>query len=235
MRQPQGSVPAHMARSTPLGGSQGSLQLLIGVPDRPAQPVSPPSNFAQGRRPGSPHAPPADRADRPGRPTDLQGDWRPEHLFTLGHARATYAHYQQLIAECDQEIEASIRSFSPLDEPPNETEDAAEPAADVTPPSDESDAEPFNMQEHLSSLFGTDLTLIPGIGVSTALVLFTKLGLDLARFPTAAQFSSWLNLCPHNKITGGKIISSHTGPGGGATVPRVHRHGISAGGKIDPS
>ena len=69
------------------------------------------------------------------------------------------------------------------------------------------------MQEHLSSLFGTDLTLIPGIGVSTALVLFTELGPDLARFPTVAQFSSWLNLCPHNKITGGKIISSHTGPG----------------------
>ena len=158
----------------------------------------------------------ADRRIRASRATliaALEGDWRPEHLFTLGHARATYAHYQQLIAECDQEIEASIRSFSPPDEPPNETEDAAEPAADVTPPSDESDAEPFNMQEHLSNLFGTDLTLIPGIGVSTALVLFTELGPDLARFPTAAQFSSWLNLCPHNKITGGKIISSHTGPG----------------------
>ena len=69
------------------------------------------------------------------------------------------------------------------------------------------------MQEHLSSLHGADLTLIPGICVSTALVLFTELRPDLARFPTAAQFSSWLNLCHHNKITGGKIISSHTGPG----------------------
>ena len=65
----------------------------------------------------------------------------------------------------------------------------------------------------LHSLFGTDLTLIPGIGESTALVLFAELGPDLSRFPTAAQFASWLNLCPHNQITGGKIISSHTGPG----------------------
>ena len=47
----------------------------------------------------------------------------------------------------------------------------------------------------------------------TALVLFAELGPDLSRFPTAAQFASWLNLCPHNQITGGKIISSHTGPG----------------------
>ena len=34
----------------------------------------------------------------------------------------------------------------------------------------------------------------------------------MSRFPDAAHFASWLNLCPQNKITGGKIISSKTGP-----------------------
>ena len=69
------------------------------------------------------------------------------------------------------------------------------------------------MPAHLTRLFGTDLTLIPGIGPTTALVLFSELGPDLSRFPTASQFASWLNLCPQTKITGGKVISSHTGPG----------------------
>ena len=69
------------------------------------------------------------------------------------------------------------------------------------------------MQAHLTRLFGTDLTLIPGIGSATALVLFSELGSDLARFPTASQFASWLNLCPQNKITGGRVTRSHTGPG----------------------
>ena len=55
--------------------------------------------------------------------------------------------------------------------------------------------------------------LIPGIGESTALTLFAEVGADLSRFPDAAHFASWLNLCPNNKITGGKIISSKTGPG----------------------
>ena len=144
----------------------------------------------------------------------LEGDWRSEHLFTLRHARATYAHYQQLIAECNLEIEARIRSFESTNEPPSAAaEDPAEETADTPPTPTESPAKPFNLKAHLTRLFGTDLTLIPGIGESTALVLFTELGPDLSRFPTAAQFSSWLNLCPHNKITGGRIISSHTGPG----------------------
>ena len=145
----------------------------------------------------------------------LQGDWRAEHLLALRHARATYAHYQQLVAECDQEIEAGIRAFEATSKPPGEVADDRQDegtGAEPEPPT-KSPAKRFDLRRHLTQLFGTDLTLIPGIGESTALVLFAELGPDLSRFPTAAQFASWLNLCPHNQITGGKIISSHTGPG----------------------
>ena len=77
----------------------------------------------------------------------LEGDWRSEHLFTLRHARATYAHYQQLIAECDQEIEARIRSFESTNEPPSApaedpAEDLAEETADAPPTPTESPAKP---------------------------------------------------------------------------------------------
>ena len=146
----------------------------------------------------------------------LQGDWRPEHLFTLRQARQTYAHYQQLISECDQEITGRIRAFEDTHQPPTATttehpqESAvASPKATPKPPATKG----FELGAHLTRLFGTDLTLIPGIGVNTALLLFSELGPDLSRFPSAAQFASWLNLSPQNKITGGKIISSQTGPG----------------------
>ena len=145
----------------------------------------------------------------------LEGDWRSEHLFTLRHARRTYAHYQQLISECDQEIEAHIRAFEQTQEPPAvSAPDQPPPGASEAYP--QPPAEPgqrCNMQAHLTRLFGTDLTLIPGIGDATALVLFSELGSDLSRFPSASQFASWLNLCPQNKITGGRVISSKTGPG----------------------
>ena len=100
----------------------------------------------------------------------LQGDWRAEHLLALRHARATYAHYQQLIAECDQEIEAGIRAFEATSKPPGEVADDRQDegtGAEPEPPT-KSPAKRFDLRRHLTQLFGTDLTLIPGIGESTA-------------------------------------------------------------------
>ena len=146
----------------------------------------------------------------------LQGDWRPEHLFTLQQARQTYAHYQQLLDRCDQQIQAAIRALQPAPEAPSNAagsgSDGAAPCEGEEPSPSTPEPEPFVLSLHLTQLFGTDLTLIPGIGESTALALFAEIGADLSRFPDAAHFASWLNLCPHNKITGGKIISSKTGP-----------------------
>ena len=51
----------------------------------------------------------------------LQGDWRPEHLFTLQQARLTYAHYQQLIDMCDQQVQAAIRALEPASQTPPDT------------------------------------------------------------------------------------------------------------------
>ena len=42
-------------------------------------------------------------------------------------------------------------------------------------------------------------------------------------FLDANHFASWLNLCPYNKITGGKIISSHTGPGANRATQALRR------------
>jgi transposase len=40
-----------------------------------------------------------------------------------------------------------------------------------------------------------------------------KSGRIFPPFKNARFFCSWLGLCPHNKISGGKILSSHTLPG----------------------
>ena len=150
----------------------------------------------------------------------LQGDWRPEHLFTLEQARETYAHYQQLIDTCDEQIKTVICALETVPKTPPDAASAGGDSTDETTSEGEAPRSPstpeterFVLSRHLTRLFGTDLTLIPGIGESTALTLFAEIGADLSRFPDAAHFASWLNLCPLNKITGGKIISSKTGPG----------------------
>ena len=137
----------------------------------------------------------------------LQGDWRPEHLFALRQALATWRHYQHLVVECDAEIERVLATL----------ESQVNVAENPPPPSTLKHKKParnepqFDARTELYRLCGVELTQVPGIQVNTALVLFGEVGPDFVRrFPTAKCFASWLGLCPDNRITGGKIISVKT-------------------------
>lgn len=62
----------------------------------------------------------------------------------------------------------------------------------------------LNMRTEAYKLFGADLTQIPGLRMLT-FMLFSEVGRDMSRWPTAAHFVSWLGLCPYNDISGGKV------------------------------
>lgn len=162
----------------------------------------------QGERDGQKLAALKDHRIKASRDTiarSLQGDWRPEHLFVLQQALDTWKHYQQLIAQCDQQIERDLAAF--------ESRPAAHPlpAPTTTHRKAQRNEPKFDARAQLHRLCGVDLTQVPGVQVNTALVLFTELGPDfVSRFPTAKCFASWLGLCPDNRITGGKIISVKT-------------------------
>jgi transposase len=130
----------------------------------------------------------------------LEGDYRAEHLFTLRQSLESYRHYQKLIAECDRQIRKA------LDELEGRA-DGQEP-----PPSRKKmrtrDDEELRREFH--RIFGVDLTAIPGINIGTVEVLAGEVGPDLSRFRSAGAFASWLGLCPDNRITGGKVLSSKT-------------------------
>ena len=57
---------------------------------------------------------------------------------------------------------------------------------------------------------GVDLTRIDGVDTYTALKVISEVGTDMTKWPSAKHFASWLGLSPHNRITGGKVISSKT-------------------------
>ena len=59
---------------------------------------------------------------------------------------------------------------------------------------------------------GVDFTQIEGFDALTVQTVLSEIGLDPSRFPTCKRFTSWLCLCPDNRITGGKIKSSKTRP-----------------------
>lgn len=141
----------------------------------------------------------------------LQGDYRDEHLFTLKQALQSYRHYRQMILECDSEIEKHIRDF----ESRIDLEQNPPPPSRSTNKTPRGNEPNFDFRSHLYRILGTDITQIDGISVLTAHVIFSEIGPDVSKFPSANHFCSWLGLCPNNKISGGRILSSKTRPGSG--------------------
>ena len=134
----------------------------------------------------------------------LIGNYQAEHLFALTQALALYDFYQQRIAECDVQIERVLLVLSadkdaPADPLPKTRNRTAQPNAIA-----------FDTRPLLYQLTGVDLTQIHGIGPYLALRLVSECGTDLSKWPTAKHFTSWLTLAPGCKISGGKVLSSHT-------------------------
>jgi transposase len=135
----------------------------------------------------------------------LVGNYRSEHLFTLKQSLQAYRNYQQLLADCDQEIERLTQKLEgkidPEQKPPS-----------FGPGTQKRSKNQFqlDMRSELYRIFGADLTAIPGISALTAHTLLAEIGPDLSRFANVAAFASWLTLCPANKKSGGKVLSSKT-------------------------
>jgi transposase len=148
----------------------------------------------------------------------LTGHYRAEHVFGLQQNLELFDAYQQQLAACDQAIERHLthiaaRVEAPTTPLPPARRDGArrgnEPATDLRP--------------LLHRLTGTDLSQLDAIRPYTALRLISEIGTDMTRWPTEKHFTSWLTLAPHNKISGGRRLSSRTEPSANraATILRM--------------
>ena len=131
----------------------------------------------------------------------LEGDWRQEHLFSLRQEYELYQIFRDKIAECDQQIEACLRSFeSRLD--PDQTPLPTYKHGNRKPQGNQPS---LDLRTPLYRMIGVDLTAIDGFDVLTVQTIISEVGLDANRWPTEKHFSSWLALCPNNKVTGGRV------------------------------
>jgi transposase len=136
----------------------------------------------------------------------LQGNYKPEHVFTLKQALEIYDFYQKQIRDCDVETEKLYAAFEP------KVDLAEKPLLPRkrqrrSPKGNEPD---FDLRTHLYQMTGVDLTQIEGINALTVQKVISEIGLDMSRWPTEKHFTSWLSVCPQNDKTGGKIIKSGT-------------------------
>ena len=134
------------------------------------------------------------------------------HLFALEQAYDAYEFFHQQIIKCEKAIETALQSLQVKDNPPSKTPPVLHlkdtrrkhlvigPLIFLTP------------QISIKKITVTDLTQIPGIDGNTAMKILSEIGTDMSKWPNAKAFTSWLGLCPGNKISGGKILSSKTKP-----------------------
>jgi transposase len=137
----------------------------------------------------------------------LQGNYKREHLFVLTQALAAYDLHQSLLKECDERIEQKLATLADRSDPPDE------PCPLRRHGSPHGNQPRFEIQSPLHRVCGSvDLTQIPGIAPATALNVVAEIGTDMSRWPTEKHFTSWLNLAPGTKITGGKRLTGRRGP-----------------------
>lgn len=139
----------------------------------------------------------------------LEGNYREEYLFELQQSYDSYNHFQHQIAKCDEKINLLLQRCVEIKEINSSTKN---PTQNYKPPKNikYKNCPPTQMAEHVHRLCNIELLNIPGVNTGTILTLISEVGLDLSKFKTAKHFTSWLGLAPNNKITGGKVISSHT-------------------------
>jgi transposase len=130
----------------------------------------------------------------------LQGNWRAEHLFALKQSLDAFDFVGTQLAECDREIERQLQCLQTHEGEPAKGKQRGRSR----------NAPKFDLRAQLFKMCGVDLTRIDGIDVTTALAVVSETGADMSRFRTVRHFTSWMNLCPGTKISGGKVLSSKT-------------------------
>lgn len=130
----------------------------------------------------------------------LRGHWKSEHLFTLRQSLEAWRYHHKLALECELEIQKLCADID------DKGDDQVPPAAKRGKQPDE------QTRALLYKKFGVDLTAIDGVNLRTGFVVLSEVGADLERFQSAHHFCSWLGLCPNNKVSGGRPLSSCTRP-----------------------
>lgn len=128
----------------------------------------------------------------------LEGHYKREHLFELKQALELYDFYDHQLRDCDAELESLYHQFKPPNNP------GTDPPSPRTTKRRKNQAN-FDLSAALFRMTGVDLTQIDGLDALTVQKVLCEIGTDMSKWPSVKHFTSWLHLCPNNKITGGKV------------------------------
>jgi transposase len=137
----------------------------------------------------------------------LTGNYQEEHLFSLKQALALYDFSNKQLEECDEHIQQELERFPDVvnTPPPENHKDKKKHPQFAQIKKPKKNELNFDVRAILWRKAGIDLTALPGIADSTALLIYSELGgTDVSAWNSEKAFSSWLKLSPGNNVSGGK-------------------------------
>jgi len=136
----------------------------------------------------------------------LTGYYKEDQLYLLKINWQSFCFFDKQITDIDRQITKTLKRF-PLKK--TSTERRADNGKSESKGKNDIRTKD-NLEDKLYQILGADLSRLPGIRSLATLQIISEVGTDMSKFPTANHFASYLGFAPHNKITGGRIISSRT-------------------------
>ncbi len=137
----------------------------------------------------------------------LTGNYQDEHIFSLKQALDQYDFAHKQLDACDECIQKELERFPDVvntPPPENHKDKKKRPQFSQFKKPKKNDL-CFGVRDTLWRKTGIDLTALPGIADSTALLIYSELGgTDVSAWNSEKAFSSWLKLSPGNNVSGGK-------------------------------
>jgi len=133
----------------------------------------------------------------------LQATWDEDHLFVMKQSQALYCYYKDLIKDVETKIDSLVQKY--IAQVDVEKADLIRSKKQKQLHNDIT----FDIEQHAYDLWGVNVMQVPGMSKNALLRLVSELGADFtSKFPDARHFTSWANLVPNNKISGGKLLVS---------------------------
>lgn len=133
----------------------------------------------------------------------LQATWDEDHLFIMKQSDALYQYYKKLIRETEEKIEELVTKYAAKVDTKGAELMRSKKQKQLH------NEVSFDIERQAYELWGVNVMRMPGMSKNSLLRLVSELGPDfIEKFPDVRHFTSWANLVPDNKISGGQLLSS---------------------------
>jgi transposase len=140
------------------------------------------------------------KADRESLLKSLNGIYKSRYVVILQNQLKAYDFFKEQMRTYELLIEEVLKAMLPEDS------GSQKPVIKNKTGHVRKNQYSINLKQYLTHIIGVDGTNIDGIDEISCLEIISVTGLDMNKWPSAEHFTSWLNLSPRPKKSGGKLI-----------------------------